>query len=133
MSRRPRQSSARSPPERRALLWRRVFRSYRYHRSVAKPKPSESKLKRGVESVPWAALLQGSLIVGKRWMALSAKERARLTEILRESRGRLGNLSARERSELRKLAHRLDLKGMGSELMVLARGRRSRSRRRGRR
>jgi hypothetical protein len=110
-----------------------VFRSYRYHRSVTKPKPSESKLKRNVKSVPWAALLQGSLIVGKRWMALSAKERARLTEILRESRGHLGNLSVKERSELRKLAHRLDLKGMGSELMVLARGRRFRSRRRGRR
>ncbi|HYM45174.1 MAG TPA: hypothetical protein VES65_03315 [Solirubrobacteraceae bacterium] len=98
---------------------------------MAKPKPSESKLKRTAKEVPWAALLQGSVIVGKRWTALSAKERARLTELVRSSRGRLGNLGARERAELRRLARKLDLKGMGRELTALARSRRSR--RRGRR
>jgi hypothetical protein len=90
---------------------------------------SESKLKRGARAVPWAALVQGTVIVGRRWAALSAKERARLTELVRESRGRVSNLSGRERLELRKLARKLDLRGMGRELMVLKRVKRSRRRR----
>jgi hypothetical protein len=96
-------------------------------KSVSK---SDSKLKRTAKAVPWAALLQGTVIVGRRWAALSAKERARFTELVRESRGRIGNLSVRERLELRKLAHKLDVKGMSRDLMLLARGKRSRRRKR---
>ena len=91
---------------------------------------SDSKLARTARAVPWAALLQGTVIVGRRWAALSAKERARFTELVRESRGRLGNLSARERLELRKLARKLDIRGMGSELMALKRSRRRHRRKR---
>lgn len=93
---------------------------------------SDSKLKRTARAVPWAALLQGTVIVGRRWAALSAKERARLAELVRRSRGRIGNLSVRERMELRKLAHKLDVKGMSSELLALGRhrGRRHRRKRR---
>ncbi len=100
----------------------------RYYRSV--PKPSESKLKRRAKAVPWAMLLQGGVIVGKRWAALSAKERARLAQLVRDSRGRWGNLSARERLELRKLARKLDVKGMRRELLPLVRGKRRGKRRR---
>ena len=91
---------------------------------------SDSKLKRTARAVPWAALLQGSVIVGRRWAALSAKERARLTELVRESRGRVSSLSVRERQELRKLARKLDIRGMGSELMALKRRRHHRRKRR---
>ncbi len=96
-------------------------------RSSAK---SDSKLGRTVKAVPWTTLLQGTVIVGRRWAALSARERARLGELVRISRGRVGNLSGRERLELRKLAHKLDIKGMGSELMALGRGRSRRRKRR---
>lgn len=110
--------------------------SGRYHRAVTRAliKPgkssakSHSKLGRTVRAVPWATLLQGTVIVGRRWAALSAKERARLGELIHKSRGRLGNLSVRERLELRKLAHKLDIRGMGDELMALRRRRRSRRR-----
>lgn len=107
----------------------------RYHRAVVKlkkpePSRSESKLKRGAKAVPWAALLQGTVIVGRRWAALSAKERARLTELMRESRGRVSNLSAKERLELRKLAHKLDIRGMGRELVALRGVKRARRRKR---
>ncbi len=98
-------------------------------KSVASP---DSKLKRTVKAVPWATLAQGTVIVGRRWAALSARERARLRELVRKSRGRLGNLSVRERLELRKLAHKLDVRGMSEELMALRRRTRSRRRRRGR-
>jgi hypothetical protein len=94
------------------------------------PKQSDSRLKRGAEAVPWALLLRGGAIVGRRWNALSSKERARLAQLLRESRGRVSSLSARQRLELRKLARKLDLKGMSRELIPLVRGgKRSRKRR----
>ena len=88
------------------------------------------RLKRGAQAVPWALLLRGGMVVGKRWSALSSKERARLAQLLRESRGRVSNLSTRQRLELRKLARKLDLRGMGRELMPLVRrGKRSRRQR----
>jgi hypothetical protein len=93
-------------------------------------KETESRLKRGAGAVPWAVLLRGGMIVSRRWSALSGKERARLAALLRESRGRLSNLSTRQRLELRKLARKLDLKGMSRELMPLVRGgKRTRKRR----
>lgn len=97
------------------------------------PAKSESALGRTVRAVPWMTLMQGAIIVGRRWAALSERERARLTQLLRRSRGRIRNLSVKERLELRKLAHKLDVKGMGRELapLVLRRGtRRGRRKRR---
>jgi hypothetical protein len=75
-----------------------------------------------VRALPWAALLQAAFVIGRRWHALSAKDRSRLTSLVRRSRGRLGNLSEKERAELRTLTGRLDPRGMGSELVALARG-----------
>jgi hypothetical protein len=80
---------------------------------------SDSKLKRTVKAVPWATLLQGTMIVGRRWASLSEKERARFAELVRRSRGRVRNLSTKERLELRKLAHKLDVRGMGRDLTPL--------------
>lgn len=96
---------------------------------MAKLHKPDSKLKRTTKAVPWAVLLQVWMIVGRRWGALSSKERARLMELVRDSRGRVGNLSVKQRLELRKLARKLDLKGMGSELVALKRGGRRRKRR----
>jgi hypothetical protein len=92
------------------------------------PRSSSTSKSRGdrLKALPWAALLRAGVVVGKRWRSLSEKERSRLTRLLRDSGGRLGNLSAKERRELRKLAGKLDLKGMGRELLPLARGRRAR-------
>jgi hypothetical protein len=81
-----------------------------------------------LKALPWAALLRAGVVLGRRWRSLSQKERARLARLLRQSGGRPGNLSEKERKELRKLAGKLDLKGMGRELGALARGRRRRRR-----
>jgi hypothetical protein len=89
---------------------------------------SKSKLARA-KALPWALLLQAGVVVGKRWRALSSKDRARISSLTRESRGRPGNLSAKERRELRKLIGKLDLKGAGRELASLVRGGRRRKRR----
>ena len=69
------------------------------------------------------------LAIGERWRGLSQRDRARLTRLVRDSRGRLGNLSARERDELRKVVRKLDLKGMGREVVPLLRGGRRKRRR----
>jgi hypothetical protein len=87
-------------------------------------KSKRSRLK----ALPWAALLQAGLAFGERWRALSEKDRARLTQLVRQSRGRVGNLSARDRDELRKVVRKLDLKAMGREMLPLVRGRRRKRR-----
>jgi hypothetical protein len=75
-------------------------------------------------------MLQAVIVLGRRWTALSKKDRERLTRLVRESRGRLGNLSARERSELRRLVGKLDVKRLSRDLLPLVRpGRRGRRRR----
>jgi hypothetical protein len=89
---------------------------------------SKSKLRR-VKALPWAVLLQVGTVLGKRWRSLSAKDRARLTRLTRESRGRMNNLSARERRELRKLVGKLDFKRMSRELLPITRGVRKHKRR----
>jgi hypothetical protein len=92
---------------------------------MAKPKPQSSKSKTAhVKALPWAALLQVGFAVGRRWRSLSERDRARLSELVRRSRGRLHNLSSGERRELRKLARKLDVRGMGDELRGLLRGKR---------
>jgi hypothetical protein len=98
-----------------------------HHNSKAE---SQSRVRRTVEAVPWGVVMRGGVIVGKRWAALSARERARLSQLVRESRGRIGNLSAKQRVELRKLARKLELTSMGDELLTLVRSdKRSRKRR----
>lgn len=94
------------------------------------PKARESTLKRRAKAVPWAVLLRGGIIVGRRWTALSSKERARLARLVRDSRGRLDNLTVKQRLELRKLVGKLDVKGMSRELLPLVRGGRRGRRRR---
>jgi transposase len=89
-----------------------------------------SKLDR-LRALPWVAMAQVGMVVARRWRALSAKDRARLTRLARASRGRPRNLSAKERAELKWLLRKLDLKGIAAELFALTRrrgGRRRRSR-----
>ncbi len=89
-------------------------------RSRRTAKSSKSTVDRAKE-LPWALLLQVGFAVGRRVGKLSASERERLLELLRESGGRLGSLSEKQRKELRKLAGKLDLRGMGEELRPLIR------------
>lgn len=92
---------------------------------MAKRSESKSLIKSTVGAVPWLTLTRAGMIVSRRWNALSAKERARLAELVTQSRGRVSTLSLKQRAELRKLARKLDLKGMGQELWPLLRGSRA--------
>ena len=86
-----------------------------------------------MRALPWVGLAQVGVAIARRWRALSGKDRARLTRLARASRGRPGNLSAKERGELRALLRKLDLRGAAGELYALTRrGRCRRGRRRAR-
>jgi hypothetical protein len=95
-------------------------------RRTAAPK---SKLER-TRALPWAAGLQAALLIGQRWRALSRRDRARLARLVRDSRGRLGNLSRREQLELRRLLDKLRLRALPGELALVMSGSRRRRRRR---
>jgi hypothetical protein len=97
-------------------------------KSSKQAEQDKSKLGR-VKELPWALLLQMGLVLGRRWRSLSAKDRARLTELTRESRGRLNNLSTKERKELKKLVGKLHPKRTARDLVLLTRARRWRKRR----
>jgi hypothetical protein len=85
-----------------------------------------------MRALPWVAIVQGALLLARRWRTLSAKDRARLRRLALSSRGRLSNLSPKERAQLGALVVKLDLAGVGRELLRLS-GRRTRRRRRRRR
>ena len=87
-------------------------------------KPGAARLL-SVKNLPWALVAQVAALAGTRWKSLSQKDRARLTNLLRESGGRVGGLSSKQRSELRELIGKLDLKGLGRDLLPLLRGGRS--------
>jgi hypothetical protein len=74
-----------------------------------------------VAALPWALMLQGGLVVGRRVSDLSARDRARLAQLLRQSRGWPARLGERDRAELRKLLGKLDIRAMSSELLPLVR------------
>jgi hypothetical protein len=82
-----------------------------------------------LKAIPWALTLRVGLAFARRVTALSAKDRRRLGALVRQSRGRPGNLSERERRELMAIVGELDLLGVVRELSVLSgRGRRRRRR-----
>jgi hypothetical protein len=100
---------------------------------VSKSKSSTtSSARERARALPWVAIAQTLVAIGARWRAMSQKDRARLGRLLRESRGWPGKLSRKQRAELRALLAKLDLRGVGDELLALrrrrTRGRRSRRR-----
>jgi hypothetical protein len=97
---------------------------------MAKPSDASKTRRERLKALPWAPLLRGAVVLGRRWRALSERDRARLVDLLRQSGGRPGRLNTKERKELRSLAGKLDLKGIGRELLPLVRARRGGHRRR---
>ena len=83
---------------------------------MARSQSSSAPAGKRLKALPWAALAQIVLAAGKRWRALPEKDRERFVRLVRSSAGRPQRLSAKERNELRKLAGKLDLRGMSREL-----------------
>jgi hypothetical protein len=70
--------------------------------------------------VPWLALLDAGQVAREHWAKLTAAERSKLGSLLKKSRGRLSNLSVRERAELRRLVNKLELPEAGKKLVPFA-------------
>jgi hypothetical protein len=78
-----------------------------------------------LKAVPWTVAMQAGLVASEHWRQLSDHERSRLLGLVRDARGWPGNLTTRERDELKKLVGKLDVPGMGRDLFPLARSARS--------
>ncbi|HVS29380.1 MAG TPA: hypothetical protein VHE14_07490 [Solirubrobacteraceae bacterium] len=73
---------------------------------------------------------QAAWIARTHWQQLPAAQRIRLQTLLKDSRGRLSNLTAAERRELSKLVSDLQLGELGRDLAGSALGTRIRGRKR---
>jgi hypothetical protein len=71
--------------------------------------------------IPWAVALELAWLLRDRWSRLQPDDRARLTTLVRQSRGRRANLSPGEQDELRVLLNRLEPGTLGRDLLPLAR------------
>jgi hypothetical protein len=70
-------------------------------------------------------MLQGSVVANEHWRSIPETERARLVGLLREARGRPGNLTPKQRQELHQLVAKLDLARLGRNMVpVVGRTRR---------
>ena len=76
-----------------------------------------SRLRR-IRAIPWLLLFEAARTVHSHVMdSLSPRERRRVGEILRASRGNPMNVTAAQRAELRAIAGKLDFKRLGGNLV----------------
>jgi hypothetical protein len=59
--------------------------------------------------VPWMLLLDAGRVAREHWQKLTPSERSKLGRLIKKSKGRMSNLTTRERVELRRIANKLDL------------------------
>ena len=71
--------------------------------------------------IPWIILFEAVIAAHRRWRDLQPDDRNRLAHLVRKSRGRPYLLTREERTEFRQIASRLDLVGLGRELLPLGR------------
>jgi hypothetical protein len=71
--------------------------------------------------IPWIILFEAVIAAHRRWRDLHPDDRSRLAHLVRKSRGRPYLLTRDERSEFRQIASRLDLVGLGREMLPLGR------------
>jgi hypothetical protein len=67
--------------------------------------------------MPWLMLLEAGKVAHEHWGRLTAAERSKLGRLIKKSKGRLSNLTPRERIELRRLANKLDLPDAAKKLV----------------
>lgn len=80
--------------------------------------------------LPWVLLGQAAIVLKDHWQAISSKDRARLAELLKASKGRPLHLTPQQRSELSAILRRADIPGLGRDLAPIA-SRRALNRRKG--
>ncbi|MDX6689709.1 MAG: hypothetical protein QOG15_1166 [Solirubrobacteraceae bacterium] len=74
-----------------------------------------------VRTMPWVMVFELALTLRKHWRRLEPKDRARLTELVKKSQGRPGNLTAGERKDVRKLVAKLEPGSIARSVMPIGR------------
>ena len=69
------------------------------------------------KAVPWAVLLEVASVAREHWQGLAERDRRRLSALIRKSRGRRGNLTKRERDDVRRILGKLDYKAIGKDVV----------------
>jgi hypothetical protein len=86
-------------------------------------------LKTVTKRMPWVMALQAGLIAREHWLKLEPRERSELQGLIRKSKGRASNLSAKERTRAKALVEKLELAAFGRALVPVATGLRRKRRR----
>lgn len=77
-----------------------------------------------IKGAPWLLIIQAAVAAREHWGGLTRVERTDLARLLKNARGRPSNLTAHEKAELRRLVGKLDLPGLGKDLVPIASKRR---------
>ncbi len=77
-------------------------------------------LSRRFRAVPWLLVLAAIQVLYDHWQRLERKDRTRVSEILRDSRGLPHRMSQKERRELVDIARRFDHIALGRDLASTA-------------
>ena len=77
-------------------------------------------LTRRFRAVPWLLVLAAIQVLYDHWQRLERDDRARVTQVLRDSRGLPHRMSAKERHELVEIARRFDHIALGRDLASTA-------------
>jgi hypothetical protein len=88
-------------------------------RRQSRSKPKHSNASEGIRALPWGFIVRALFLVNARWRTLSVKERARLRSLLGSYAIGPAELSAKERKEMHKLLHKLNLRRLRRELILL--------------
>jgi hypothetical protein len=92
-----------------------MARLSRHARSI-----SPSKRSTTARTFHFMLLGQAVVVLRDHWQSIPAADRARLTELVKASRGRPMHLTPHQRSELSAIVKRVDLPGLSRDLAPLA-------------
>lgn len=81
-----------------------------------------------LKGAPWLLVIQAAMAARDHWGVLTPAERTDLARLLRSTKGRPSSLTAHEKAELRRLVGKLDLPGLGKDLLPIASKHRGRKR-----
>jgi hypothetical protein len=83
-----------------------------------------------VRAMPWVVVFELAVTLRKHWKRLEPDERAELAKLIKKSQGRPSNLSAKERTTVRRLVAKLEPGQIARSIVPIgrrvAKGRRAR-------
>ena len=93
-----------------------MARLSRHTRSVGRSKPKSATAR----TFHFMLLGQAVVVLRDHWQSIPAADRARLTELVKASKGRPMHLTPQQRTELTAIVKRADIPGLSRDLAPLA-------------